>query len=201
MQEVPCVITEYGIIATVNSFSPFMICAVDSSKVSSGRSVYSTVSGEGGAIDKNTVTTLKSASESVEYTFTPDNGYKIDRVLLDGKDVTAKVSGGKLSVSYDDVAEKGSVVEVSFISERVYKHNSDNGITIVTPRIVVKDSDKIIASVPGPIETNPVEPEPTRHVALIVTIVIIAVAVLAGAGVALYFIFFKKQIAASKKSK
>ena len=202
VQEVPCVITEYGIIATVNSFSPFMICAVDSSKVSSGRSVYSTVSGEGGAIDKNIVTTLKSAGESVEYTFTPDNGYKIDRVLLDGKDVTSKVSGGKLSVSYGDVAEKGSVVEVSFISDRVSKYNSDNGIVIANPRVVVSADDMISAATPGADAVDPLpEPEGNSHVALIVTIIVIAVVVLAGAGVALYFIFFKKQPAASKKGK
>lgn len=191
VEEVPCVVTEYGIIATVKSFSPFMVCAVDSSKVQRGRNIYSAVSGEGGAIDKNTVTTLSAAGASVEYTFTPDSGYRIDRVLLDGKDVTAKVSANKMTVSYADVAANGSVLEVSFISERVYKYNADNGITIVTPQIVVKDSDKITAYFPGQIDTNPVEPK--SHVALIVSLVVIGVLLIAGAGVALYFIFLKKQ--------
>lgn len=64
VQPVPCVVTEYGIMATVKSFSPFMICAIDSAKAPKDKYVYSSVvNGEGGTIDKTTVTTVSEGGE------------------------------------------------------------------------------------------------------------------------------------------
>lgn len=199
VDEVPCVVSQYGIIATVKSFSPFMICAVDSSKVASGRKIYSCVEGDGGSIDKTTIVELKAESDTVEYTITPDGGYKLDRVLLNGTDVSNKVSGGKLVLGYADVKEN-SVLEVSFVSDRVAKRNADGGITINRPKLVVTEKDMIAAVAHVTAKPSPA-PDGGSNVGLIVGIVVPIVLVLAGAGIAVFFILRKKKTPASHAPK
>ena len=179
VEAVPCVITEYGIIATVRSFSPFMICAVDASKVTK-KSVCAMVDGVGGKVSDTTVRTV-AENGSVTYTFTAEDGYRLDRVLLNGKDVTANAGGGSITVSYDDLGEAlSAMVEVSFVAERVSEYYAENGIVIVQPKIVVSGSDMIVAV-------------PHDPVGIIVGICVAVFLVAVAAGVVAYFLLQKKK--------
>ena len=52
IEEVPCVMTPFGIVATVESFSPYMIAAIDPNAVSvETKTVYATINGKGGKLN------------------------------------------------------------------------------------------------------------------------------------------------------
>ena len=192
VEAVPCVVTQYGVIATVKSFSPFMICAVKSDSPSvknRSKMILASVDGVGGNIDKKDIISVKNG-ESVTYTITPDEGYSIDSVLVNGKKVS--VTDGKLTLKESELDSDNTVV-VSFISARAAKFIADNNITVVEHSLIVPEKDMIVVA------AESTKPEPTKtpdggsNTGMIVGIVIAVVAVLAAAGVALFFIFRKKK--------
>ena len=192
VEAVPCVVNEYGIIATVKSFSPFMICAVtsDSPSVKNlDKRVLASVDGIGGNIDKKDILSVASGG-SVTYTITEDKGYTLDRVLVNGVDKKASVVNGKLTLNEVDLKANNSVV-VRFISDRAAKFIADNNLNVVEHNLIVTDNDMIVAYVAGDPTTT--APKKDANVGLIVGIVIAVVVVLAGVGVALFFVFRKKN--------
>ncbi|MDE6618653.1 MAG: hypothetical protein K2K13_06485, partial [Clostridiales bacterium] len=192
VEAVPCVVNEYGIIATVKSFSPFMICAVSSDSPSVkdlDKRVLASVDGIGGNIDKKDILSVASGG-SVTYTITEDEGYTLDRVLVNGVDQKANVVDGKLTLNEAELKANNNVV-VTFISDRATKFRADNNLKVVEHDLIVTDNDMIVAYVAG--DPTPTAPGKGANVGLIVGIVIAVVAVLAAAGLALFFIFRKKN--------
>ncbi len=128
VEEIPCVITEYGIMATVSSFSPFAIVAVDKTKVeSTAKSIYSYSTGNGkitAANAKGSITTLESGG-SVTYTLAPDTGYGVDYVLLNGE--KKAVQNGSITLSYNDLAENNTL-EAHFVADSVKSREAQEGI-------------------------------------------------------------------------
>ncbi|MDE6398554.1 MAG: hypothetical protein K2L51_04460, partial [Clostridiales bacterium] len=184
VQEIPCVVTEYGIIATVKSFSPFMICAVDASKASAGKRMYACTSGVGGEVSTGEIVTVASG-KSHTYTFTADKGYKLESVTLNGTDISEKLQGNTLTLGYDDL-QTNNEVEATFVSERVATARAASGLTVIRPRYVVTEADMIKAV---PHETGAKK----NHTALIVTLVIVCVVVAAGVAVLAVFFLRKKK--------
>lgn len=192
VEAVPCVVTQYGVIATVKSFSPFMICAVTSDSPSvkdQGKMILASVDGIGGNIDKKDIMSVANGG-SVTYTITEDEGYTLDRVLVNGVDKKVSVVGGKLTLNETDLKANNTVV-VTFISDRATQFIADEKLTVVEHNLVVTEKDMIVAYVAG--DPTPKAPEKGANVGLIVGIVIAVVAVLAAAGIALFFIFRKKN--------
>ncbi len=192
VEAVPCVVNEYGIIATVRSFSPFMICAVKSDSPSVkdlDKRVLASVDGSGGNIDKKDIVSVASGG-SVTYTITEDEGYALDRVLVNGVDKKASVVDGKLTLNEAELKANNSVV-VTFISDRATKFIADNNLKVVEHNLVVTDKDMIVAYVAG--DPTPKAPEKGANVGLIVGIVVAVVVIAAAAAVALFLIFRKKN--------
>ncbi len=192
VQAVPCVVTEYGIIATVKSFSPFMICAVNSAKVAQPKSLYVTVNGKGGKVNDSEIRIFEDNDEFT-YTFTPDDGYAVQSVLLNGTaqqltDNTLTVSAAAL-----DGDKSGNVLEVTFVSERVAADRTAKKLQIIQPKIVVTQNDMIIA------KAHVVKTSPTDEggAGVVVAVVIVTVLVLIGGGLALFLILRKKKEAAA----
>lgn len=190
VQAVPCVVSEYGIIATVKSFSPFMICAIDASKGPQSKAVYASVNGVGGKIDNGEIQQLNSGDEVV-YTITHDEGYKVDKVLLNG--VAQQLVGDKLTVGYDmlDGKYNSNVLEVTFVAERVATYRAANGLEIKQPKIVVKQSDMIQAVAPSVNRSAP--PSDSNVVGIVVGVVVAIFVVLIGGCLALYFVMRNKK--------
>ena len=195
VEEVPCVISEYGIIATVKSFSPFMICAIDSSKASAAKAIYANVNGSGGKVDNQNVTAVEEG-DSVQYTVTADAGYKVNRVLLNGQDVTAKMAGDKLTLTYADLA-KNNELEVTFVSERVAAYRTENGFVVAQPRLIVTQDDMITAVAH---DVNMPQAKTGLSTAAIVTIVIVCVVVVSAVVVVLVWFFLNKNKNGNGKS-
>ena len=203
VEPVPCVVTEYGIIATVKSFSPFMICAVkNTSGANTVKSVYATVDGVGGSVENAEIRKVEQGG-SVTFEIKKNAGYDYDRVLLNGVDVRSKMTGETLTLGYDELtgykigenANIGTnVLEVSFISERAKAYVDGNGIELVRHKIVVSKDD-LFEAVAHP-EFNPSAPR-KNNVGLIVGIVVPVVILLIGGGLAAFFILRKKKATAT----
>ena len=131
-EEIPCVVTEYGLVVVVNSFSPFMVMAVDSSKVTSEtKNVYAyqttvggKVSAKVGTTDVNGVAMLNSG-ETIEYTLTPNDGMQVDYVLLNQKKID--VVDNKFSLSYDSLKSENEI-KIAFVATSVANYESANKI-------------------------------------------------------------------------
>lgn len=205
VQPVPCVVTEYGIMATVKSFSPFMICAIDSAKAPKDKYVYSSVvNGEGGTIDKTTVSTV-SEGGVVNYTLKANVGYGLAKITLNGADITDKAVGAgaerTLTLGFADLNGQGeeaaansNVLEVTYVAARVEEQRAEQGVQVIQPKNMIVTADDMITAVDP--NGNSVTPDPTpapsgkkTNVGAIVGGIIAALVVIAvGAVVAVYFL-------------
>lgn len=211
VEKVPCLVTEYGIIATVQSFSPFMICAVETDEATASRNVYASVKGVGGTIDRTKIETVNNG-QSVSYTLTADSGYTVNKVLLNGEDITATLNGNTLTVDYSALGGgaavgNSDVIEVTFISERVSADNTAKGLEVISPVLVVTSEDMIQAVAHDPV-TPPTPQPPTTDVpgadpasdggsktGIIVAVVVVVIVLAAAAAVATVLIMRKKKTA------
>lgn len=129
--EIPCVITEYGLVAEINDFSPFAVVAIKNDKVESSatKSVYSRVVGNGGSVKvESSNQNLASVEQNGKVVFTVNamEGYKISYVLLNQKKID--VTGEKIELNYDNLQDN-NILEVAFVANRVDEYEKQNGIT------------------------------------------------------------------------
>lgn len=146
VEEIPCVVTKFGIVATVSSFSPFMIVPVSSEKAKT-KNIYATVDGNGGKLNNadGQIQTLKKEGDNYTYTIAPDDGYQIYKVSLNGKNVTDKISEGKLTLTYDEL-DTNNELEIMFIANAAAERFTAKGVV---------DTEKVIVPVGGNTYSDP----------------------------------------------
>lgn len=195
IEEVPCVVTKLGIVATVTSFSPYMVVPVDADKVTD-KTVYATIDGKGGKLSaEDGKTRFLKEGESYTYTINPDKGYQVYTVTINGKNVTDKVKDGKLTVNYADLADDNEI-EIKYIANEAVQHVIDNNI--VTPSKVVVNTDNTTTKVGDVIETPTYlkivsdTTDSNSNTVAIIVIVVAVVVILALASVAIVLIVRKK---------
>lgn len=215
VEEVPVVLNACGIVAMVESFSPFMVVAFDKDTVTSKKSIMAMAVGEGGYIEdalvndspvytdsQNTVRLSPTSvyalenNDKITYSIKCENGYKINKVMFNGADLTDKVSNGKLILNANDVME-GGIVEVTFIDEEVAQQNETLGRELIEPTIVVshdqiQQPDAVQPEVPTTPE-NPTEPSNGNSVGMLVGICVGIVAVALIVLVAVIIVSKKKK--------
>lgn len=139
VEEIPCVVTQYGLIVTCDSFSPFAIAQVkvDGEKQNTDKTVIVS-STEGGIIDganreEGNIFTLKE-SETRTLTITPEDGYEIETVTVGGqaKEVTNKEKM-EVVVSYNDITDGNNIVNANFVAKVVVHKEEEKGETVVEP--------------------------------------------------------------------
>ena len=192
IEEVPCVVTRFGIVATVTSFSPYMVAVVDAEKATD-KTIYATIDGKGVKLlqEDGEVKSIKEGG-SCSYTIMRDEirdaGYQIYSVKLNGVEVKDRVgANGKLALSYDDL-QANNELEIQYISEaaaaRYETKATAEGFTKVEPaKIYVQTNELYPADDIAPAKNN---------TGLIVGLVVAAVAVLA-IGVAAVLIIKKRN--------
>lgn len=134
-EEIECVLTPYGIIAEVNSFSPYALVAVDNSKLDEGekdtsKSIALVCNGHGGKVEGPAVGTLKEG-ETATYTLMPEAGYDVEFALLNGTDVP--IVGNIITLSYDALQSSSNTLEVGYVAKSVKEAEADAGINNVSP--------------------------------------------------------------------
>lgn len=193
IEEVPCVVTKFGIVATVTSFSPYMVAVVPQDKVTE-KTVYASIDGKGGKLtnEDGQIRTVKSG-ESYTYTIAPDEGYKLYSVTLNGNSLLDRVQNGKLTLTYDELTANNEL-EIQYISNEAAVRYEEKGI-VEPVKVVVSTngSSSKYTYVEG--EVFPVSP---TNVGLIVGIVIGVVVVIA-AGVAIGVVIVKKKNASEEE--
>ena len=141
------VITEYGIVVKVNSFSPYVVVALDSSKVPvSKKGIITNFDGKNGSVTTSTNSSVNFLAENGEitYNFNVDSGYEIDYVLLNGQKM--QVVDNKLTVKYADL-DVNNTLSVAYIASSVKSANQSENLISVESEFVAnmtpaKDSSK-----------------------------------------------------------
>ncbi|MDE7070842.1 MAG: hypothetical protein K2O86_02575 [Clostridia bacterium] len=197
VEEIPIIINQYGIIARVTSFSPFTIVQLknDSSAVteSATANVYAYVNGGvGGKITTDGKSGIAQVSDTITYDITPDSGYAIACVLLNGKVVDAKnYSNGKLTLTKEEM-QSSNMLEVRFMSQEMANSYATKGMSLAFNGDLTDSFGGI--------------PDKNSNVAGIVIGCCVAVVVLAVVAFAVWFVMKKKKeqkamATASAKSK
>ena len=187
IEEIPCVVTKFGIVVTVSSFSPYTVVVVPEDKVTT-RTIAASIDGKGGTLSKDDGRIREiEAGGSYTYTLTPAQGYHIYRVLLNGEDVTERVTEeNTLTVGYEDLG-KNNELEIKYISgEAKVRYEANN----------IVDPVKIIIPVGTDLFGKGLNSDPASggsNVGLIVGI-IVGVVVLAGAAAVAVLTLRKKTV-------
>lgn len=147
VEEIPCVITQYGLIITCESFSPFTIAAVeeDPNESKSASKTLVVTTSDGGAAsgcDDNTpgmVTLDENTNSQKTLTFTPNEGYQIESITVCGQtqEVTAGEDGSAtVTVNYNDVKDAANnIVNANFVAKTVAMAEEKAGQTVVEPTV------------------------------------------------------------------
>lgn len=135
VEELPCVITKYGLVIICKSFSPFAVVAVPKKETEVGGASEKTVlvsASEGGKVSESIFTVKKGESKAL--TITANNGFEIDSVFAAGKYVELNdKASAKITVNYDDLAENSNIIDVQFISKAALERNKEKNGTKVLP--------------------------------------------------------------------
>lgn len=146
VDEIPCVVTRFGIVATIDGFSPFMVVAVDAEKATD-KNVYASIDGNGGKLSKEDgqIRTVKEG-ESYTYTISPDAGYQIYRVTLNGENVTERISNGQLTLTYEELNVNNELV-IMYIADAAATRYEQKGV-VEPARVVVATDGSLSIDIP-----------------------------------------------------
>ncbi len=164
-EEVECVVTDAGIVLFCESFSTYSVVALREDR-DTGRELFVHALG-GGTVEKELLSL--SSGESVTIRFTPHEGYTADMVTLNGKSFVAQ--NGEVTLQYDDLYDRGNVLEVSFISRSVAEREAGRGFFPVAPEDMV---------------------EPIYHPSFAIVVLFMVIAA-AGATGAFLFLYLRKK--------
>jgi fibronectin type 3 domain-containing protein/putative cell wall-binding protein len=120
---VDCVVTQYGLVITCNSFSPYAIAVVkDDDDGTTPKDVTAVVSSSSGgqiAGTENGMLTLK-AEESKTLEVTAYEGYQIDSISIGGTQIeVTEEANQKIEITYDQIANGNGVIDAKFIAKTV----------------------------------------------------------------------------------
>ena len=186
VEEIPVIINQYGIIAKVTSFSPFTVVQIKNSSAavteSATANVYAYVNGGvGGKVTADGKSGISQVSDSITYDITPDSGFAIACVQLNGKVVDVKkYQSGKLTLTKAEL-ESSNMLEVKFMSQELASNYAKKGVSISFNGEVTES----FGVIPGDNATNNI-------VGIIIGCAVAVVAVVAIA-LAVFFIMKKKK--------
>lgn len=185
IEEVPCVVTRFGIVATVTSFSPYMVAVVDADKATD-KTVFASIEGKGGklSLDDGQVKSVKEG-ESCTYTIQPDTGYQIYSVLLNGEEVKEQVVSGKLTLDFDDLKSNNQLV-IQYIA--------DDAATRIQQKITNNVIDEDVAvNATNYVVSLPTSNGQSKNYTAAIVISIVCVVVLAAAVTTIVLVIRKKK--------
>lgn len=181
-EEIECVITEYGLIATIKSFSPFMVVAVDSNKVENqNKMVYVRNSNQGGNFEvlvndvKTTEVAKVADGQTLKVKITAEQDSQVDYVLVNKK--LTSVVNGEITLSYGDL-ENSNIIDIAYVAKTVAQKEQAEGITNLNKSFAQNYA----------VETN--DEPPTKSNALLIVCIVVGVVVVLGA---VTFVIFSKK--------
>ncbi len=147
VEEIPCVVTQYGLIITCDSFSPFAIAVVekDETQELQNRSVIvSATDGgkvEGASREEGNIITL-DPNKSRNLKIVPDEGYEIETITLCGRQLeVSNKDSMDITVNYDDAKDGENIIHVTFIAKEVVEKEEERQESVVEPIVTGKPVD------------------------------------------------------------
>lgn len=182
VEEIPAIITEYGIIARVESFSPFMIVALKKESAAAtvpDKAVYASVSGSGTLTTEGKSGISFVEGDTISYKIEAKEGYKVTRVLLNGKVLDASLyANGTLTLKKEELNESNTLEAVFMTSESVQSYENAG--------VVLKVSEAKDGPV-SPVQNN------DDNAGWIIGLVVAAVVLVCGAGIVTAVFLVKKK--------
>lgn len=144
VDELDCVVTQYGLIITCDAFSPFTIAAVKTKEgeaQETSKSLILTAEDcgkiSGGSRQLGSVLKVNKG-ETATIDVTPDEGYEIETLTVCGEVVdlntSARSTSGdskQVTVSYDDIKDGNSIVHATFVAKEVVEAEEVAGVEAV----------------------------------------------------------------------
>lgn len=159
-EELICKITPAGLMVIAESFSPFTVIAVPKAEAEkhpstlTDKAVTAYLETSGGKIETNNggagMYTVADG-ESRTFTVTPDEGYVIDRILLNNVEVKLQdKTSYTTTFDYKKMTNENDL-KVYFVAESVVEKEESKGIDPITPVLV---DDSVIAPEPTYVDTS-----------------------------------------------
>ena len=155
VEEIPITVTEYGLVITCKSFSPFEIVALDADKAGvkaeEQHAVVLVTDGFGkvlvdGKADKSGIIEFKAKGETHTFTIQPKENYAFDTVSFSGsRDI--EVKNNTFTLSYDDVKDGSAILSVTFVPSSIKAADASNGEIVATPAVCNHTKTTVIRSV------------------------------------------------------
>ncbi len=142
VEEIPCVVTQYGLIITCDAFSPFAVAVVenDGTQVAENKALIVSAT-DGGVInganrEEGNIVTL-AENESVTLNVVPEEGYEIESINVCGTsiEVTNKDTM-EIIVNYSDIKDGNCIVDAKFVAKSVVAEEVSKGEIAVEPTAV-----------------------------------------------------------------
>lgn len=145
VEEIPCVVTPYGLIITCDSFSPFAIAVVenDGTQIPQEKALIVSAT-EGGVIkganrEEGNIVTLKEG-QATTLSVEAEEGYEIETLTVCGETIhMAQRTGSKevmdLTVNYNDIKDGNCIVEATFVAKSIVEAEEQKGEVAVIPEI------------------------------------------------------------------
>lgn len=138
VEEIPCIVTKYGLLVTCTSFSPFTIAAVkdDGTQTTAEKTVILSDTPGGTITGAGSIFTL-TEGQSKQLTIKAEEGYALEEVVVAGK--VQKITDPKsmaLSLSYADLAEGANIVDAKFVASSVLEQEESRGEGVALPTAV-----------------------------------------------------------------
>jgi hypothetical protein len=120
VEPIDCVVTQYGLIITCKSFSPFAVAAVEDDGSNEAKTVILSNT-EGGTITgaDSDIFTLQEG-ESKTLTIQANDGYQIEKIsVADESKEISDSSKETITIGYDDISGKTAIVDVRFLLKSI----------------------------------------------------------------------------------
>lgn len=178
VEEIPCVVTKFGLIITCRSFSPFAIAAVEGKSNTSTQRTAIIPSSFGGNISVTSVNGKSSSGifslkqgEKITVDVTADNGYYVERVTVGGvsvEGINAEQKTCSFTLNYSDLQDSSVIIDTQFVAAAVQKFERENNQKVIQPtpeEIMVSGVSRTSASDPVPGAAPATQPSATNPAA------------------------------------
>jgi hypothetical protein len=124
VEPIDCVVTQYGLVITCDSFSPFTIAAVEGNTDDVTEKTVIVSHTEGGTVSESVFKLSEGDSKTVNVQ--AEDGYQIESVKVGDQEQTIEnPESMDLSISYDDITGESLIVDTQFIAETVLEKDEE----------------------------------------------------------------------------
>ena len=138
VEEIPCVVTKYGLVVTCDSFSPFAVAVVENDGTVSQDKTAIVSAVEGGQInganrDEGNIITLKE-NESATLNVVPNEGYEIETINVCGKEIeVTNKDSMDITINYEDIVNEDNIIQATFVAKEVIQKEEERQEAVVEP--------------------------------------------------------------------